>query len=80
MTTEKRAATFDKGWHLGTLEVDLAIEGHEQLHSLELVIIRRERKTVVNEFVGKIFDGVTEDLKRVAGLGGDDAAARAQPG
>ena len=37
--TEQLAATLAERRHLGTLEIDLTIEGHQQLHGFKLLMV-----------------------------------------
>jgi len=45
------------------LEVDLAVERHQQLHSLQLIIAGGERTAPMDELVGEVFDGVAQNFK-----------------
>jgi len=74
------AATLSKGRNLRALEIDLAIERHQNLHSLQLLIPRGEGEALVHELVGKVFDGVGKDFNRSSGPGGNAAAAGAYTG
>src|ERR1035441_361473 len=62
-----------EGGDYGTVEVDLAIQGHEELHGLKLAIVGGKGTTLVDELVGEIFDGVAENLQRVTGFRVDAA-------
>jgi hypothetical protein len=59
----------------GALEIDLAIETHEQLHSLKLRIPGGNITAAVYEFVREVLDRVTQNLERVASLRSDLATA-----
>ena len=63
-----------EGLDFRALEIDLAVEGHEELNGFDLGIVGADEAAVVDELVGKVFDGVAEDFEGVAG-GGVDLAA-----
>ena len=44
------------------LEVNLAVERHQQLHSFQLRIVRGKGSTPMDKLVGEIFDGVAQNL------------------
>jgi len=58
MKTQQRTAPLPEGGRHGTGKVDLAIEGHEQLYSLQLRVARGKRPTFLHELIGQVFDGV----------------------
>ena len=45
-----------------TLEVDLAIDGHEQLDCLELGVVGGEGSPLMHKLVGQVLDGVAKNL------------------
>jgi hypothetical protein len=75
MKMQQGAATLAECRNLRTLEVDLAVKRHEHLHGLQLIIPRRKRPVFMNEFAGKVLDGVCEDIQRTTGLRSNAAAA-----
>jgi hypothetical protein len=54
---EQRAATIAKARHFRALEINLAVERHEYVHSIQLLISGGEGETLAREFIGKILDG-----------------------
>jgi len=72
---EECVEAFSKAGKLRALEVHLSIAGHQQLHGLKLCIAGRKCRTAVDELIGQVLDCVTENLKRMASLGGNLAAA-----
>src|ERR1035441_5040296 len=64
---EREEALAERG-HLRALEVNLAIERHQQLHSLQLPVVCRKRTTLVNKLVGKVLDSVPKNFQSTTGL------------
>src|ERR1017187_9156893 len=58
-----------------TLEIHLTIQRHQQLNSLEILVIGGKRTALVDELVGQVFDGVSEGNESAAGLGTDATTA-----
>ena len=75
MCAQERAETLAEGRFLGTLEVNLAVEGHEQLHGLYPLIVRGDQDTVMDQLVGQVFDGMAEYFEGMAGRRVDVAPA-----
>jgi hypothetical protein len=71
MKMHQSAAAFTKAGHFRALKIDLAVERHEQLHCLYLLIVCGERPLAMNELVGEVFDGVAKNLKGMSGLRGN---------
>ncbi len=75
MKGQQRTATLAEGWHFRALIVDLTVERHEQLNSLQFPIFCGKRGPLMYILVSKIFNGVAEDFQSVACLGSDVAEA-----
>ena len=71
---EDGAEAVAEGGDFGAGKVDLAVDVHEKLDGFELGVARGDVFAVVDELVGKVFDGVSEFLKGVSGFRGDAAA------
>jgi hypothetical protein len=71
---QQGAATLPQGRRFWTFEINLAVEGHEQLHGLQLRIPRGIGKLLMHKFVGQVFDGMGECFQCVSGLRCDAAA------
>src|SRR5271157_3904145 len=69
--TQERTPALTGGWRLRALEVHLAIERHEQLHSLHPPVACRERPAIMRKFVGQVLDRVAQDFKGAPRLRGD---------
>src|ERR1035438_3790007 len=65
---QEREEALAERRHLRALEVDMAIERHQQLHGLQLPAVRRKRTALVNKLVGKVFDSVPKNFQRMTGL------------
>jgi hypothetical protein len=52
-------------------EIDLAITLHQQPHSLKTFVVQGKQATLVNEFIGEVFDGVTQNFEGTPSLRGD---------
>lgn len=74
LEAQERAAALSKARHDRALEVDLPIQRHKQLNSLHPAIGGRNRCPIVHNLVGKIFNCVAKDLKRMPRLGSNAAA------
>jgi hypothetical protein len=74
MKMQQRTAALAKAGHFRALEIDLAVERHEQLHGLQLLIMCGKRSAPMNKLVGEVFDRVAQNLKGVPCLGGNVAA------
>ena len=56
-----------------TFGMNLAIQLHQQLNGFQLGIVSRKCATFVDVFIGKIFDRMAQNLKRVSGFAADAA-------
>jgi len=74
---QQSAATLTECWHFRALIIDLTVERHQHQYGLQLLIFGVKRAPLIQKLVGKVFDGVTEDLQSAPGLGGN---ATAPPG
>jgi hypothetical protein len=72
---EERAATLGEAGHNWALEIDLAIESHQQLHCLQVIAICGKLMLLMDEFVCKVLDGVGKNLEGASSLRSDVAAA-----
>ncbi len=63
MLLKKGAAALPDRQHLGTLEIHLPVERHQQLHGLELRIMRIERSALMHKLIRQILDRVAEYFK-----------------
>jgi hypothetical protein len=70
---QKSAEPIAKCWTLGTAEVDLPVERHQRLNGLDLRIVLPKVSTLMNKFIGKVFDGVTKLLECVPCFWGNAA-------
>ena len=60
---QHRAPAIAKARNLWTREVDLPVEGHQQLHRFHLRIVRAQRPAGVHELVAQVLDGVAQNLQ-----------------
>src|ERR1039458_10609450 len=72
---QQSPAPLNEARHFRALEIHLAIERHEQLYGLQLLVLCGKLKALMHKLVGEVFDGVSEDFQRAAGLRRDVAAA-----
>jgi len=74
---EERKKSLAERRQLRTLKIDLAIQRHQQLHCLQLTVVRGKQSTgrtsFVDKLVGEILDRVAEDLECATGLWADPA-------
>jgi hypothetical protein len=54
--------------HFRAFVIDLAVQGHQQLHRLEFAVIGTHRLSTMDELVGKMLDRMAQNLQGVAGL------------
>ena len=66
---EKRSAAFRQTRHFRALEIYLAVERHQQLHSRDPGVIRGKRSALVHKLISQIFDGMTQYFQGVPGFG-----------
>ena len=71
------AETSTKSRHLGTLEIDLAVDRHQHLHSLQPPISVGNAGALMDRLICKVFNGMSKDFQRMASLGSDAAAGGA---
>jgi hypothetical protein len=69
MQMQQSTAAFTKAGHFRALEIDLAVESHQQLHGFQLLIVRGKRSSRVDKLVGEVFDRMAKNLKGMPGLG-----------
>jgi len=74
---EQLAATLSKSRDLGALEIDLAIDRHEDPHGLQRPFSVGNAGAFMHRLVGKVFNGMSKDYQSMAGLGSDAAAGEA---
>ena len=72
---QQSTAALAKAGYFRALEIDLAVERHEQLHSFQLRIVRGERSALIDKLVGQVFDGVAQNFKSAPCLGCNATAA-----
>jgi len=72
---QQREDALAQGRNFRAFEVDFAIERHQQLHSFQLAVVSGELTTLVDKFVGEVFDGVAQYFKCVTRLRIDTPAA-----
>ena len=65
VVVKKGSAAFPQGDPLGAFEIDLPVETHQQLHGLNLRIVRVQCASLMHELIRQILDGVAQDLKRM---------------
>jgi hypothetical protein len=73
MGAEESAALFPEDRNLGAREVDGAIARHQQLNRLYLPVVGRQQPALMDKFVGKVLDGVPQNLQRMSSLGANAA-------
>lgn len=66
---ENCAATIDEGLDFRTFEINLPIEGYEQLNGFDLGMDGGKQTAVVNQFIREVFDGVAQDFEGASGGG-----------
>ncbi len=65
---QQLAATRGKAPGDRALEINFAIEAHEELDCIHARIIRVQIAAVMDVFIGEVLDGLAEDFKRATGL------------
>jgi hypothetical protein len=74
MEMQQSTAAFAEAGHIRALEVDLAVERHQQLHGLQLLIARAKRLASMDKLVGEVFDRMAKNLKGMPRLRRNAAA------
>jgi len=69
--------TYREGGHDRASEIDLPVEGHEQLNCLHLRVMCKLTR-LVNAFVLQALDSAAEDLQRMTGFRSDKTVTDAQ--
>lgn len=60
---EEQPAALAETLDFRTCEVDLAIEGHENLNGLDLRVVCGDHIAVMNQFIAEVFDSMTQDFQ-----------------
>lgn len=55
-------------WLHAAGEIDLPVEGREQFYRLQSTVVFGEPASVMHEFIGKVFEGVSQLLQPKAGI------------
>lgn len=72
---EECVEAFDDAGNGGTIEVDLPIERHEDVDSLDVGVIGAKGVGTEDVFVDQVFDGVGKEIEGTSGLRGYAASS-----
>lgn len=66
---DQRAPTLADTRNFRTGKINLPVDPHEQLHGLNLRVVRAQRTTRVHKIVSQVIDGISKNFESAASLG-----------